>query len=174
MKYKAIQDLVKFTAGKNITRLRDIQEGVYTPDDFERDLHSTDKAAEVTGCVINLIKSKAAPLLKGSDEKCITSNFLKCTFDESILDPWYFCYQFNESREIEQQIAMFHQGTTLSVKKLNIKSVGHMKIPFLGIERQRLIGVLYRESIIQKDLMLRQVENMSKMTLAVISKIEED
>lgn len=173
MRYQVLKDLIQFTAGKNVTRIKDLPEDVFTPDDFEKALHNTGSTGEVTGCIINLIKSKAAPIFNGS-EKCITSNFLKCTFDVNVLDPWFFCYQFNESKAMEQQISMLHQGTTLSVKKLNIKSVGELNISFPDIERQRLVGALYRELITQNDLMLRQVENMSKMTLAVISKIEED
>lgn len=173
MNYRALKDLMQFTVGKNKTRIKDSSEDVFTPGDFERSLHNMDFSGEITGCIINLIKSKAAPLSNKS-EKCITSNFLKCVFDVDILDPWFFCYQFNESKMMEQQISMLHQGTTLSVKKLNIKSVGELNISLPDIKRQRLIGALYKESIIQKDLMLRQVENMSKMTLAVISKIEED
>lgn len=173
MKYRELKDLMQFTIGKNRTRIKGFSADIFTPDDFERSLHNTGVDGEITGCIINLIKSKAAPL-SNELEKCITSNFLKCVFDTDILDPWFFCYQFNESKMMEQQISMLHQGTTSSVKKLNIKSVGELSIFLPDIERQRLIGALYKESISQRDLMLRQVENMSKMIFEVISKIEED
>ena len=35
---------------------------------------------------------------------------------------------------------MYHQGTTLSVKKLNIKTIGELKIILPDIEKQRTIG----------------------------------
>ena len=120
------------------------------------------------------MKSKAAPLSKETKEKCITSNFLRCFFDTNILDPWYFCYQFNIGKEIEEQIYRFHQGNTLSVKKLNVQIVGKLKIPLMDMQRQRLIGSLYKKAIIQKDLMLQQAENMESMVFTVIKKIEED
>ena len=69
---------------------------------------------------------------------------------------------------------MYHQGTTLSVKKLNIKTIGELKIILPEIEKQRIIGNLYRQSIIQNDLMLRQAENTRKFTMALIRNIEEE
>ena len=156
---------MQFTVGKNVTRIRDQQ--IYTPEDFERDLHSMD--GNTTACVINLINSKAAPLFSGT--KCITSNFLRCAFDPDILDPWYFCYQFNVG--MEQKINILHQGTA-SVKKLNIKSVSELQIPFPDIMRQRQIGALYRKAMVQKKLMILQAENIEKMILEVLKKLEED
>ena len=95
-------------------------------------------------------------------------------FDQNELDPWYFCYQFNEGKSLEQQISKYHQGTTLSVKKLNIKSIGELKIPMLEKEKQRQIGRLYRQSMIQKDLLERQAENISRLAAETIRRIEED
>ena len=168
MKYIVLKDLIQFTAGKNATRIKDQQ--LYTPEDFEKDLYNINNDVVISECVINLMKSKAAPLLNGT--KCITSNFLKCTFDTDILDPWFFCYQFNIG--IEQQINMLHQGTTLSVKKLNIKNISELKISLPDIKRQKRIGALYRKAIIRKSLMIRQAENMEKLTLEIIKKYEED
>jgi len=68
---------------------------------------------------------------------------------------------------------MYHQGTTLSVKKLNIKTIGELKIFLPEIEKQKLIGNLYRQSIIQNDLMVRQAENIREFTMALIRKMEE-
>ena len=107
-------------------------------------------------------------------DKCITSNFVKCEFDGRILDKWYFCYQFNEGKDFEQQIAMFHQGTTLSVKKLNVKIIGELKIRLPDIDKQRIIGELYRQSLIQNRLMIKQAEDIKNLTLTIIRKIEED
>ena len=105
---------------------------------------------------------------------CITSNFLKCSFDSDTLDPWYFCYQFNEGREIEEQVVRYYQGNTLSVKKLTIQSIGGLTMPLLGIEQQHIVGELYRKAIIQRDLIIQQAENVMDMTLAMIRKYEEN
>lgn len=169
-----LEDIIQFTLGKNTTRINPQTTEIYTPDDFEKDLHSINELDRPEECIINLIKSKAAPLSKETKGKCITSNFLRCSFDTNILDPWYFCYQFNVGKEIESQIYRFHQGNTLSVKKLTVQTVGKLKIPVLDIQRQQLIGSIYKKSIIQKDLMIQQAENMETMAFTVIRKIEED
>lgn len=62
---------------------------VYTSEDFERDLHNNNKYAE-SKCIINLIKSQAAPMSRESIGKEVISNFLVCEFDPDILNPWYF------------------------------------------------------------------------------------
>lgn len=69
---------------------------------------------------------------------------------------------------------MYHQGNTLSVKKLNVKSISKLKIQLIDIEKQKLIGDIYKQSIIQNDLMRRQAENNRKLALETIRKIEEN
>ncbi len=167
-------NLIEFTVGKNQTRITNLQQELYTPDDFEKDLHSINQSEDAEECVINLMRSKAAPLSEETREKCLTSNFLRCSFDKAVLDPWYLCYQFNEGKTVEEQIGRLHQGNTLSVKKLTMRSASEIKIPFYDIKKQRMIGKIYQQMVIHKDLMLRQAEDMEKMTLAIIKKFEED
>lgn len=174
MKQIILDEIIEFTLGKNPTRIKDQSEEFYNPEDFENDLHCRNDIQEELGCVISLIKSKASPISKQTEKKCITSNFLKCEFDKNVIDPWYFCYQFNEGKEFDQQITMYHQGTFLSVKKLNVKLISELKIRLPDIEKQRNIGELYRQSIIQNDLLMKQAENIRKFTLTMIRKIEED
>lgn len=169
-----LHEIIQFTLGKNPTRIRERAGGLYTPEDFEKDLHCMHSAKEGMGCIINLIKSKCSPISEQTEAKCITSNFLRCDFDTGKLYPWYFCYQFNEGKGFEQQIEMYHQGTTLSVKKLNIKTIGELKIALPDIEKQRTIGNLYRQSMIQNDLMVKQAEDIRKFTMALIRRMEED
>ena len=79
-----------------------------------------------------------------------------------------------QGKDFEQQIAMVHQGTTLSVKKLNMKIVGELKIRLPDIETQHKIGEIYRQSLVQNRLMIKQAENIKKLTLTIIRKLEED
>lgn len=173
MKQYILNEIIEFSLGKNPTRIKEKPEEIYTPEDFENDLHCKNSNWDELGCIISFIKSKAAPVSTQIGTKCFTSNFLKCDFDTDVLDPWYFCYQFNEGKELEQQIAMYHQGTVLSVKKLTIKLISELKINLPEIEKQRKIGQIYRQSIIQHDLMLKQTEDMNKYTLSLIRNIEE-
>ena len=176
MNIKSLGEIIRFSLGKNHTRIKEQELSLYSPENFESDLYCInehDKRTECE-CIINLIKSKAAPVSKDNADKCITSNFLKCEFDGRILDKWYFCYQFNEGKDFEQQIAMFHQGTTLSVKKLNVKTIGELKIGLPDIDKQKIIGELYRQSLMQNHLMIKQAEDIKNLTLTIIRKIEED
>lgn len=170
----SLNELIEFTLGKNPTRLKERDSNIYTPENFDNDLFGINMSGEMSECIINLIKSKAAPVSAESSSKCLTSNFLRCEFDKSVLDKWYFCYQFNEGKDFDQQIAMVHQGTTLSVKKLNVKTIGELRIRLPDIEKQRKIGELYRQSLIRNRLMLKQAEEIKNLTLTVIRKIEED
>lgn len=174
MELHSLEDVIQFTLGKNPTRIKEQELSLYTPEDFEKDLYCINEQGAASECIINLIKSKAAPVSEVTNEKCITSNFLKCEFDSKVLDKWFFCYQFNEGKDFKQQIAMFHQGTTVSVKKLNVKTIGELKMNLPDIKRQILIGEMYRQSLIQNSLMLKQAEDIKNMTLNLIRKIEED
>ena len=171
---RQLNEIMSFSLGKNPTRIHAQELRLYSPENFENDLSSVNAHDERSECIINLMKTKAAPVSTENADKCLTSNFLRCKFDSKILDKWYFCFQFNEGKDFEQQIAMFHQGTTLSVKKLNVKTIGELKIRLPETEKQRVIGELYRRSLIQNRLRLKQAEDMNDLTLALIRKIEED
>lgn len=169
-----LSDIMTFSLGKNPTRFKEQESDLYSHENFEGDLYSVNRHGDSSECIINLMKSKAAPVSKDNEAKCITSNFLRCDFDRNILDKWYFCYQFNEGKDFEQQIAMFHQGSTLCVKKLTIKNIGELKIKLPDIEKQHIIGELYKQSLIQNHLMLKKAEECKLMALTLIKKIEED
>lgn len=171
---KKLEEIILFSLGKNPTRLKGIDNNLYAPNDFEDDLQGVNDTSDTNFCIINLIKTKAAPLSILNKEKCFTSNYIICEMDSKVLDPWYLCYEFNEGKSFEQQISMYHQGTTLSVKKLSIKSIGELKIKLIDIKKQRQIGEIYRKLIIQKRLMQKQIENYNNFTLQIIGKIEED
>lgn len=168
-----LNEIIQFTLGKNPTRIREQADELYTSEDFEKDLHCIHSTKEGKGCIINLTKSKCSPISEQTVEKCITSNFLRCDFDTGKLYSWFFCYQFNEGKSFEQQIEMYHQGTTLSVKKLNIKTIVELKIVLPDLEKQRTIGNIYRQSIIQNDLMVRQAEDIRKFTMTLIHRMEQ-
>ena len=174
MEVKKLGDIIQFSLGKNPTRIREQELNLYSPENLENDLYCINEHDNRSVCIINLMKSKAAPVSPINEEKCITSNFLKCEFDGQVMDKWYFCYQFNDGKDFEQQIVMFHQGTTLSVKKLNVKTIGELRIRLPDIEKQRRIGEIYRQSLIQNRLMLKRAEEIKNMTFTIIRKMEED
>ena len=174
MNYTRLDDIISFTLGNNSTRIKDTHQIIYTKDDFEMDLHGKNTVNPGCGCIVNLMRSKAAPLSEENKGKSITANYLLCEFDDMLLDPWYFCYLFNESPDVQKQITKFSQGTVLSVKRLNVQMIANMEVKLPDISRQSMLGNLYRQTVIQYDLMLEQAENMKTMTMALMRKIEED
>ena len=48
-----------------------------------------------------------------------------------------------------------------------------VKIFLPDIEKQRTIGNIYRQSIIQNDLMIKQAEDIRKFTITLIHRMEE-
>ncbi len=169
-----LNDVMDFSLGKNITRIRDERSCIYTQEDFERDLKANNIEDTKHACILNLIKSKAAPVSQRSEKKIFTQNFMKCSLNTSVILPWYFCYQFNEGKYLDQQISMFHQGTTLSVKKLNIKMVEDLMIPLPDLEKQRSIGEAYRRVIQQYELSIKQAINMKRYALELLRLIVEE
>ena len=87
MQVKSLEDIITFTLGKNPTRIKD-DEDVYTPEDFEKDLVCVNNQNSQSVCIINLMKSKAAPVSVKTNGKIISSNFLRCEFDEEVLEQW--------------------------------------------------------------------------------------
>ena len=69
---------------------------------------------------------------------------------------------------------MYYQGTTVCVKKLNVKTIGDLKIRLLKIEKQREIGELYRLTLIQNRLRIKLAEDMNNYALSMIRKLGED
>ena len=169
-----LNDVMDFNLGKNITRIRDENSNIYTQEDFEKDLKMNDTEDTQHACILNLIKSKAAPVSQCSERKTLTQNFMKCSLDTSVILPWYFCYQFNEGKYLDQQISMFHQGTTLSVKKLNIKMVEDLMIPLPDLEKQKNIGEAYRRVIKQYELSIKQAVNTRRYALELLRLIGEE
>ena len=78
MKLEQLSDLVSFTIGKNPTRIKEQELILYSLEDFENDLYGITEQSNKSECIINLIKSKVAPVSVDNKDKCITSNFLKC------------------------------------------------------------------------------------------------
>ena len=175
MKKKCLSDMIDFSLGDNPSRMKVDEADIYTQDDLLRDLSGeNDATLENPACIINLMRSNAAPLSKSTAKKKITSNFLYCQIDSSYLDPWYFCYQFNEGAEIQQQINRYSQGTVLSVKRLNMQMIGDMQLSVPDMAKQKTIGAIYRQSVKQYTLLRKQADDLKTMTLATIRKIEED
>ena len=103
MKILQLNDVIKFTIGKNPTRIKEQEANVYSLEDFENDLYGITAEGDKSECIINLIKSKVAPVSLDNQNKCITSNFLKCEFNQQILDKWYFVISFMREKNLSSR-----------------------------------------------------------------------
>lgn len=169
-KYK-LNEIMFFTLGNNPSRSFDEGRDMYSLEDFDKDLHGKNKNLEKSFCIINLIKTKAAPLSEMTRGKYMSLNFLKCEINEKVLDKWYFCYQFNEGENLNRQISMSLQGTTIAVRKLNLKTISDLEIDLPKLSEQQKIGEIYRQSLLQYWSLCEMAEDIRTVMLAVLKKM---
>lgn len=184
-------ELITFSAGTNMTRLsKDIlDDSIYTLEDFDRDLSSStiesfekdvisnkgkSVISSVGDVVISMTRNQAAVVSLENRGKYLNSNFVKCAFDRNKLSPWYFCYLFNESTIINQQIKKLQQGTIGCINRLTINMIGSLEFELEDISQQKIIGELYHNMLIRESLALKHINDMRKYTLEIIKKVDNN
>lgn len=163
---KKISEIAELSLGANPSRVKDVP--IYTQDDLEYWLIH---CREPNGFIISLFANKAAP--KGNEKtgKVLTSNFVECNVDTNVLDPMYFCYLFNEDKDVKEQISKMHlMSTVASVKRIPVQELSQLEIELPNIETQRKIGKTYHEAIKLKYLMNKQAEDLFTATMEIINK----
>ena len=184
-------ELITFSAGTNMTRLsKDIlDDSIYTLEDFDRDLSSStiesfekdvisnkgkSVISSVGDVVISMTRNQAAVVSLENRGKYLNSNFVKCAFDRNKLSSWYFCYLFNESTIINQQIKKLQQGTIGCINRLTINMIGSLEFELEDISQQKIIGELYHNMLIRESLALKHINDMRKYTLEIIKKVDNN
>ncbi|MDD3261255.1 MAG: hypothetical protein PHU79_04980 [Oscillospiraceae bacterium] len=179
--------IMSFTAGLNMARLKKSikEDTAYTVDDLDNDLLGIDRkvpgkeaAGEYTvksgDTVICLTRSQATIITPATTGKYINVNFVKCIFDEKIMNAWYFCYLFNESPAVRHQMAKVQQGSITGVSKLTLNHIGNLEIGILpDIETQTKIGCIYKQALHTEYLMKIQAEQVKQFTLSFINHIHK-
>lgn len=174
MNKKKLGDIAEFTSGKNPTRLKSDEILIYSKDDFEKDLICSNEIKDFSRCIIDLTSSMASPISVQSEKKYITSNYIKLEFDPNIMDVWYLCYSFNEGKDLAKQILKYNQGTTQFVQKLNAHIIKELELSIYDMNKQKMIGELYKKSLRQNYLLMKQAEQLKIYTKNIIRKIEVD
>lgn len=174
MNKKKLGELALFTSGKNPTRLKSDEVMIYSKEDFEEDLLCLNEIMDYSRCIIDLTSSKVAPISVKTEKKYITSNFIKLEFDPDVLDVWYLCYSFNEGKDLAKQIMKYNQGTSKFVQKLNAQTIKDLEINLYDMTKQKVIGEMYKQSLIQNYLLLKQAEKIKQYINCMIRKIEEE
>lgn len=184
-------DLITFSAGANITRLSNevTENNIYTLEDFDNDLitirgHKEDISASAdkdksvilhTGdIVISVTRNKAVMVSSDNSGKYLNSNFIKCEFDKQKLYPWYFCYLLNESSSVSQQIKKMQQGTIGCINRLTLNMIASLQFILEDISKQKVIGDLYRNLLIEENLMKKKMENIKRYTFEVIKRVDKN
>lgn len=166
---------INFCVGRNVTRQK-ISDNIYSLDDFYNDLYGKNGYMDRYNakCVVSLTKNKAAVLSPRTENKSLSSIFLLCEMDTDKIDPWYFCYIFNEDKDLIAQMKRLQQGTIGCMVKLNVSLISSLMIEPPLIERQKIIGKAYREILLLERLNREQTENMKIAALETLNRMNEN
>lgn len=113
--------------------------------------------------LISLTTNKAVIVSQAHEGHLLTSNYIWVDYDNSKIDPNYFCYVYNESEEVRKQIAMNEQGASL-VSRLSLQQLRKFELFCPSLEEQRRVGAIY---LLQQKRELLQSEKIKLEKLAV-------
>lgn len=85
--------------------------------------------------LISLTTNKAVIVSQAHEGHLLTSNYIWVDYDNSKIDPYYFCYVYNESEEVRKQIAMNEQGSSL-VSRLSLQQLRKFELFCPSLEEQ--------------------------------------
>jgi hypothetical protein len=178
-KYK-LGTLIRFKTGINASRVSpNLRNRFYVIDDLLSDLaqqegkeqfpelpspYETVKSGQI---VLDLVSGKAAIVTKGTENKLLRNTVAKCDIIENALDPWFLCYFFNESKELKNARA---STLVASVRFLTVTGLQDLWVSFPPLDKQRAIGMVYKDFCRLRWLKQRQDELFSTIVLQAISK----
>ncbi len=122
--------------------------------------------------VISFVGTKATVITEKNQGKLLNQNFAKIIIDESLIDPYYFCYVLNEANQIRKQKFMLMQGSTLPKMTPAILKDLHVNLPEL--QKQLLIGRAYFNLCKRQYLLKKQSELEEQFFLELIQKSDVD
>lgn len=160
-----LEEILRMSVGQNSTRIKNLYGDipVYSVADLENDLFqrpSEEAPLDNAGpeftkegeLLISIIKEKACIVGSGNAGKLFTSAFIRCQYDEKALDPWFFCFFFNESEAVGREIHLRSGMPGLGYYHLNSEIVGQIVIELPPMEKQQTLGKLYRGCLRQQRL----------------------
>ncbi|KXU15660.1 Restriction endonuclease S subunit [Streptococcus oralis] len=175
MKKIQLGDLVTFQVGFPQFRVKERPNGhcykIYNQLDLEDDLagvsHKERESKELTttdpltqlrngDLVFSLISGTAAIVSKEHEGYFYTQNYVVLEPSKE-LDRNFLLYLLNEDKIVKRQFLIGLQGS--AVLKYTVKQLRELQLPRLeSLERQRLIGAIYRKQEEVKALKTRQAE----------------
>ncbi|QWG37427.1 restriction endonuclease subunit S [Bacillus mycoides] len=183
-----IDEVAIIKVGQNISRIPDDELNnniFYTFDDLNFDLtHIDDEYVKKNknsqsdylthrgDIVISFVGTKATVITESNQGKLINQNFAKIIIDDSLMDPYYFCYILNEANQIRKQKLMLMQGSTLPKMTPAILKDLHVNLP--NLKKQLLIGRAYFNLCKRQYLLKQQSELEEQFFLNLIQKSDVD
>ncbi|WP_180231154.1 restriction endonuclease subunit S [Bacillus toyonensis] len=183
-----IDEVAIIKVGQNISRIPDDELNnniFYTFDDLNFDLthlddeyvkknenSQSDYLAYRGDIVISFVGTRATVITESNQGKLLNQNFAKIIIEESLINPYYFCYLLNESNQIRKQKLMFMQGSTLPKMTPAILKDLHINLP--NLQKQSLIGRAYFNLCKRQYLLKQQSELEEQFFLKLIQKSDVD
>ncbi len=123
--------------------------------------------------VVGLSSRKAMVIEENRSKKLLLSNFALVRVDVNKLDPYYFCWLFNENLQFQKLLEQKVQGSA-NVSILPIKTLKELELELPNIDIQRKVGLIYdlyrrrerlNKQIMQKEkiLMNYQLNKINKL-----------
>lgn len=172
-----LNEILNMTSGPNSSRIKDGYKNIprYFVTDLEDDLlqvpnesHPLESELKEPiftregDLLISIIKEKAAVVGKGREGFILTSGFIRCEYDKNILDPWFFCYFFNQSNAVDMEIHFRSGMPGLGSYHLNAKTIGEIEIDLPTLEKQKKLGRLYKDCLNQMRLYDKKKNTLMK------------
>lgn len=127
------------------------------------DVVSTVKTGDI---IFSLISGKAAIVSSAHDGYLFTQNFVRVTIKNG-LNPEYVVFLLNEEPAVQRQLQRALQGSV--VKKYSMKQLRELTITHVPtLEKQKLIGSIYRKQMRVEALQKRVAENKRTYVLGLL------
>ncbi|KXT76844.1 restriction endonuclease subunit S [Streptococcus sp. DD12] len=190
MKKIQLGDLVSFQVGFPQFRVKERPNGhrykIYNQLDLEDDLagvsHKERESKELTTAdqltclssgdlVFSLISGTAAIVSKEHEGYFYTQNYVVLE-PSNELDKNFLLYLLNEDKAVKRQFLLGLQGS--AVLKYTVKQLRELQLPRLeSLERQRLIGAIYRKQEEVKALKTRQAEREYLLRMGELEEVRK-
>jgi len=183
-----IKEVAIVKVGQNVSRISNDgskEHTFYTFDDLNFDLTHIDDEDQTqnrnsqsnhltyTGdIIVSFVGTKATVATEANQGKLLNQNFAKVMIDESLIDPYYFCYIFNESNQIRKQKVVLMQGTNLPKMTPAILKDLHVNLPTL--QKQSFIGRAYFNLCKRQYLLEKQSDLEEQFFLKLIQQSDVD
>ena len=176
-----VNDIAKLYLGLNLSRGESSYpaNALYSLKDLESDLESSSGNAtannnstsnefyitKTNDIVMNLTTKTCAIVGRKNEGKILKNAFVKIILDETLVDPWYFCYAINNSTLFKQSIST--EVLTI-VRPLSISILGNASIALPSISTQQKIGTIYK-SICKLNCLYKQKQVFLSQALKKLS-----